>query len=191
MVFKEEITINFADGGSLEYFSTQRRYDGYELCSKIKAHIRQATGKSNFDLLDEQGEKLNNYETISATVLVCIFKPDKCEECGIDTQQLSDGICRGCWNDKHTLPADKQPDIKKTFCIDYDSNDPNAIIAYKVYFNYDGTQDYLKIQYENKNDEIVADDVLMCDGNRLVLRNDIPEEFLAYYDEVMLDTVVE
>ena len=191
MVFKEEITINFADGGSLEYFSTKRRGDGYELCSKIKEHIRQATGKSNFDLLDEQGDILNNYEVIYAPVLVCIFKPDKCEECGIDTQQLCDGICRSCWNDKHTLPADKQPDIKKTFCIEYDSNDPNAIIAYKVYFNYDGTQDYLKIQYENKRDEIVADDYLMCDGNRLVLRNDIPEEFLAYYDEVMLDTVVE
>jgi hypothetical protein len=194
MVFQREIIINFADGSSLEYSSGKRYCDGYELCSKIKEHIRQETGKSNFDLLDEQGEKLNNYEVITAIVLVCIFKPDKCEECGIDTKKLcGDGICRGCWNNKHTQENDGRPTIKKTFRI-YNGTglyDKDDIVAYKVYFYDDGTQDYLKIQYEEGRDKIVRDDVLMYDGNRLVLRNDIPDEFLEYYDELMVDTEIE
>jgi len=185
MVFPKVITINCADGSSLEYSSTMRYTDGYVFCSKIKDFIREETGKNNFDLYDEEGINQTDFEMVYATVLTCVFKPDECDGCGLEGIKLnSESLCVECWSQKHTkfIDEENKPTIKKTFPIKDDG------ICYKVYFNSDGSQDYIKIQYDDEpNDTIIRGDRLMRDKYSLVLESNIPDDFLEFYEEVQAE----
>ena len=201
MVFERVITINFADGKTLEYISTGRYTNGYVLYKDLKTLIRQHTGKCHFDLYDEEGINQSDFEMVYSLVLTCIFKISKCVKCQVDAEYLTaDGICHSCWGEKNTkvLSKDPPPVIRK-FYIDSDCEyDCGQLLWYKVYYKHDGTQDYIKLAYEDerkdktiRNDRLmVGGSSLMLPGNRLVLESEIPPEFIRYYREVWTDTVV-
>lgn len=187
MVFPKTITINCADGATLEYSSTMRYTDGFVWGSKIKDFIREKTGKNNFDLYDAEGINQTDFEMVHALVLTCVFKPDECDGCGLVALRLnSESLCVECWRQKHTkfVDTEKEVRIKKTFSLDDDSG-----MCYKVYFNSDGSQDYIKIQYDDDRhaDTIIRDDRLFRDKYSLVLESNIPDDFLEFYDEVQAD----
>ena len=186
MTYERVITVQLADGETLEYSSTMRYTDGYVFCSKIKDFIREKTGRNNFDLYDEEGINLNAFEMVYALLIACVFKPDKCTSCGDDGVLLSDigDLCFNCWELKNT---------DETLCIGL-SDGPktyktmNMMWDYKVYFN-ETTNKQRFIELIDKGNNVlqtITDDVLMysrlCYG--LVLKSKIPEQFLDRFEEV-------
>jgi hypothetical protein len=190
MSYQHKIKIQLADGDALEYSTTMRYTDnrcvGY---STIKDFIREKTGKNNFDLYDEEGIKQLTCELVYALVLVCVFKPDICESCKMTDINLSgDGICYECWKKSNTNECTTGVNLKKFYYLE---NHP-TIYCYKVYFNDDLTQAFIKTcDKDMEKIDYFDHDTLMYDGNRVVLLSEIPEEFIPYYDTVYYDSVIE
>jgi len=192
MVFEKSITINFADGNTLEYISTERYTNGYVLYKDLKHFIRQETGNSHFDLYDDEGINQSDFEMVYSLVFTCIFKISKCVNCKFDEENLDeDGLCFTCWRAKDELTeVEISMNSKKRYI--FVKNYPN-ITSFKVYFNQDNTQDRFKgcdddgetVQYYDSTDR------LMYEGNRVKVLSEIPDEFIHYYREVEYDTVLD
>ena len=187
MTYERVITIQFADGETLEYPSTMRYTDGYVFCSKIKDFIREKTGKNNFTLYDEEGINQNAFEMVYALVLVCIFKTDKCASCGDDGVLLSEtsDLCFNCWELENTQALIT---IVLSGCARTYQVMNKKVCDYKVYFDETtNKQRYIELIDDDKNLlDIITDDALMysrrCYG--LVLKSKIPEQFLDEFEEV-------
>ena len=190
MTYERVITVQLADGETLEYSSTMRYTDGYVFCSKIKDFIREKTGRNNFDLYDEEGINLNAFEMVYALLIACVFKPDKCTSCGDDGVLLSDigDLCFNCWELKNTglLTTIALSGCARTYQVK--NLEEKTVCDYKVYFDETtNKQRYIELIDGDKNVlEIITDDVLMysrlCYG--LVLKSKIPEQFLDKFEEV-------
>ena len=178
-----KITITFLDS-SEESLIINENQDHYKT---ITDYIEEKRGHSNIDLIDEEGQPLEDGDEIdSDKIFVCIIKTT-CECCNEPKDRLYDDKCGECWlcDNGDTLLGDlEECDDYIDYSLGVVNYRESLTLKYRVYFDEYGEQVRVEKRWNRmfsgreQNDDIEkVDGVLMVgEDDKLIMSSDLPND---------------